>query len=317
MSLASLLFTALLLFFAGREVAGTTAGVVWAAAIGFASGTLQAELQFGTETTLYPAIAGAILGMARWFCRGRADRLTCAILFLSAAAGGLSKLSYLVIFLPMAAMAIRLAPGDRLKGMLAMGGGLLVISPWWLFNWRDAVHYASYASGFVRHEYPWATAAVRDLVGVPFSVGLAAALLTGVRSIRAASVTATRPARALVVTCLTALIPLLLLHVMGDNHNMRLLTPAWILAAGIVVLMLHMTGAFERRLGRAVVAVVLVAQAVVMTVTVGTRVELAARLAQPQVLHRGRAAGADPDRASRRRLGPQFSPDPFRLAAHW
>ena len=223
---------------------------------------------------MYPAIAGAILGTTRWFCRGRADRVTGAILFLSAAAGGLSKLSYLVIFLPMAAMALRVAPAGRRNGLLAMGGGLLLISPWWLFNWRDALHYASYASGFVRHEYPWFTAAVHDLIGVPFSVGLAVALLVCVRSARSASSAATTPARALVVTCLAGLLPLLVLHVMGDNHNMRLLTPAWILIVGIVVLLLDMAGAFERPLGRGMVALTLVAQAVVLAVTVGTQVEL-------------------------------------------
>jgi hypothetical protein len=268
LSMGSLLLTALLLFLAGREITGLTVGVVWAAAVGLASGPLRGDVLFGTETTLYPAIAGALLGITRWLCRGKADRLTCAILFLSAAAGGLSKLSFLVVFLPMAAMAAWLAPGSRRAGMLAIAGGLALIAPWWWFNWRDALHYAGYASRFARHGFPWLTSAVDELIGVPFTLGLVAALVVGIRSARATTVAASGPPRALIVTCLAGVIPLTLLHVMGDNHNMRLLSPAWIPTAGIVILMLHMAGTFEQPLGRRITALVIAAQAVVMTATI-------------------------------------------------
>jgi len=135
-----------------------------------------------------------------------------------------------------------------------------------------------------------------------------------------------------VVTFVAGVIPLVLLHVMGDNHNMRLLSPAWIPASGIVILMLHMAGTLTQPLGLRVVALVLAAQAVILAGRVWLRVEgqrdwqqlrtltagqppeeiriahlgEAVTLNSPQILHTWRLAGEtiDLDRLWRWESGP-------------
>jgi hypothetical protein len=56
-ALASLVFSAVILFFAGRQIASPTAGAMWASAFSFSVGPFMAETYFGTEATLYPAVA--------------------------------------------------------------------------------------------------------------------------------------------------------------------------------------------------------------------------------------------------------------------
>jgi hypothetical protein len=77
----------------------------WSLAVGCATGSLYSDLQFGTEVTLFPAIALALFGMARVFQREETDRVAGLALFFSAAIGGLSKLSFFVVFLPFMGMA--------------------------------------------------------------------------------------------------------------------------------------------------------------------------------------------------------------------
>ena len=267
LSLASLVVTALLLFGAGHELAGVSAGLAWSLAVGCANGSLYSELLFGTEVTLFPAIALGLYGMARVFQREETDRVAGLALFFSAAIGGLSKLSFFVVFLPFMGMAWWLARGQRLRVAAAAGAGLLVISPWWFFNWRDALDYARYASGFQRHEFPWFTSAVRHLLGIPFAVGLAVAIGWLIVRTRRGGLGATLPVRKMIVACLAGTIPLLFLHIMGRNHNMRLLAPAWILGAGIAALLLHASGAFARPAGKFIGALTLAAQALVLSIT--------------------------------------------------
>ena len=263
-SLAAFLLTIWMLYLAGREIGGPPAGIVWAGAVGLAAGTFWSSLQFGTETVLYPAIAMALLGLARLFCRGPVDRTTRLLLFASAAVGGLSKLSFFVVFLPLVAMAWWLAAGKRRALVLAFGAGLLLIAPWWIINWRDAVNYAAYASAFERHGFPWFQSAVFHLLGWPLAIGTVATLVLAAIRARTGEQEATGPPRALIVICLASIPSLVLLHVMGSNHNMRLLTPAWLPAAGILAMMLQLTGALASDRGRLAIAAILLAQVAVV-----------------------------------------------------
>ena len=95
-------------------------------------------------------------------------------------------------------------------------------------------------------------------------IGTVAALVWAAIRTRAGGAGSDRSARALIVICLASILPLLLLHVMGSNHNMRLLTPAWLPAAGILAMMLQVTGALASDRGRLAVAAVLLAQAAVV-----------------------------------------------------
>lgn len=179
LSLLSLFVTALLLFLSGKEISGTSAGIVWASAFAFSMGAVSAALNFGTETTfLYPALAGSLYGVARWFHKVRPDAVTVGALALSAALGSLSKLTFFAVFVPLIGAAMLLAPetDQRRRSLLAIlgaiAGGTLVAIPWWLANWRGALWFAKFSSRWsIDSDVPWIINAATNLLGVPFAIG--------------------------------------------------------------------------------------------------------------------------------------------------
>jgi hypothetical protein len=179
LSLLSLFVTGLLLFLSGKEISGTNAGIVWASAFAFSMGAASAALNFGTETTfLYPAIAGSLYGVARWFHKVRPDAVTLSALALSAALGSLSKLTFFPVFVPLIGAAMLVAPetDQRRRSLLAIlgaiAGGTLVTIPWWLANWRGAFWFAKFSSRWsIDSDVPWIINAATNLLGVPFAIG--------------------------------------------------------------------------------------------------------------------------------------------------
>jgi hypothetical protein len=236
-----------------------------------AVGPFEADLLFGTEVTLYPALAGTMLALSRWYRRGAADWTTCTLLAGSAAVGALSKLSFLVVFLPALTASLALAPAttERLRHQIRVAGaagiGLLLVSPWWIFNWPEAVRYGKYASDFIRDSEPWLSAALLKLLGWPFTVGILLAAGLGLASLPTLRSAADRPARHLLVVLLIGALPLLVLHMIGENHRMRLVTPALAAAAGAVPLALHLSNRLGRPAVQAGAAGIIVLQCLLLS----------------------------------------------------
>ena len=176
-SLLSLALTALLLFLSGKEICGTSAGLLWASGFSFSVGAFWGAWNFGTETTLYPALAGCLYGLARWFHKARADAVTMVVLALSTALGLLSKLTFFLVFVRLLGAAVLLAPETdrRDRSVLAVlgsvAGGTLIAIPWWLINWQSALKYGYWSSHHFPSGIPWLTGAATSLLGVPFAIG--------------------------------------------------------------------------------------------------------------------------------------------------
>jgi hypothetical protein len=268
LALFSLFSSASMLFMAGREIAGTGAGVLWASLFSFSIGTVWASSTFGTETTLYPTVAGCLYALARWFGRGRFDSISLSVLTVSAAMGALSKASFFVVLVPLIVAAMLLAP-DRSRwrkdvpaAVGALVAGVTIAIPWWLVNVRPAIAYAIYASGYVRHDFPWLGTAATDLLGPPFAVSLVFFIMwmlarAGEKfSYRTSNIAA----RNLVLACFAGCLPLVVLHIAGANHNMRLITPALMVAGAMVAIPLELSGLLNRRMISASLALILVAQ---------------------------------------------------------
>jgi hypothetical protein len=66
-------FSAVILFFAGRQIANYGIGIIWSITFSFSVAPFRAAAYFGTETTLYPAVAGCLYALTRWFGKGRPD----------------------------------------------------------------------------------------------------------------------------------------------------------------------------------------------------------------------------------------------------
>lgn len=248
----SFILSAVILFFAGRQIASAEAGLVWASAFSFSVGPYITASYFGTETTLYPAVAGCLYAVARWFRKERPDASTLVALALSTGVGALSKTSFFVILIPLIGMAMLLAPsknrGSRswLPILASVGCGILVAAPWWVFNWKNALEYARYASAYYRNDFPWATQAAINLFGVPFMISFLVFSVWALSQARAFWKTHDRMYSSFLLVCLVGFLPLVVLHIAGSNHNMRLITPALIPLTGIVAVLLHLTNLLRR-----------------------------------------------------------------------
>jgi hypothetical protein len=268
LSLLSLLATAFLLFLSGKEISGTNAGIVWASAFSFSAGTFSAALNFGTETAfLYPALAGSVYCIARWFHRLRPDGVTLGALALSTALGSLSKVTFFPVFVPLVGAAVLLAPktGPPRRSLLAIcgavGGGMLVTLPWWLANWRGALGFAKFSVLWsYQSDVPWVINAATNLLGVPFTLGFVIFLCwipvrgNGLWKI------SNKTAWNFAVVCLAGCLPLMVLHIASPNHIMRLLTPALIPGIGVVTVLLDLGSSLKRWSVGTFIALLLVIQ---------------------------------------------------------
>jgi len=267
LSLLSLFVTALVLFLTGKEISGTNAGILWASAFSFSAGAFWAALNFGTETTLYPALAGCLYGVARWLHKVRPDPTTIGVLALSTALGSLSKVTFFSVFVPLIGAAVLSAPktDERRRSLLAIlaavAGNTLVTLPWWLANWRDALWFAKWSRQSFSSDLPWLTEAATELLGVPFTVGFL--IFLGWILVRANSLwkIPNRTTWNFIVVCLTGCLPLVVLHTLSDNHIMRLLTPALIPSIGVVVVLLDLGNLLKQRFVSAFIASLFVIQA--------------------------------------------------------
>jgi hypothetical protein len=266
LTLLSFLFTALILFLTGKEISSVSAGVVWAGAFSLSAGAFSADLWFGTETPLYPAIAGCLYAVARWFRRERPDLPTLGVLAVSTGIGALSKASFFGVFVPLIAAAVLLVWTDlrRRRSLLligaAVGGGALVATPWWLVNARIALGYAHSAYAYSRHSAPWLSAAAIDLFGIPFAIFVLVYFLWVVMRATTLWRIADRPVREFVIACLAACVPFVVLDILAVNHNMRLLTPVLLPAMGVVSVTLELGGPRQRKLVTVCIALLFVIQ---------------------------------------------------------
>ncbi len=271
-ALASLVLTGALLFLAGRLVAGAAAGALWGAGFAFAASPFRADLLFGTEITLYPALAGVVYAVARWFRSGRVGPGAAIVLGGSTAIGALSKATFLVVLVPFLALAALFAwrqPGGRRASGLAAAAtfaGLLVAAPWWVYNGGEALRYASNSAGFTPHSFPWVPALMDDLLGPPLAVCVLGALMLAVLRLPWRPGSTDQVATSLAVACAGGAIMLAVLHALSINHNMRLLSPAWVPAAGVPAILLHGGGWLGRRSVQTGVSAALVAQSGLLAV---------------------------------------------------
>ena len=267
LSLLSLFVTALLLFLSGKEISGTKAGIVWASAFSFSMGVFAAAFWFGTEATfLFPALAGSIYGLGRWFHKIRPDAVTVIALAVSAALGSFSKVTFFAIFLPLIGAAILLAPetDKRRQTLLTVFGaiavGTIVAAPWWLVNWRGALWFAKMSSRWSIREGPWVIDVAKNLLGVPFAIGFLIFLCWILARGHRLRKTVNRNTVNFVLVCLAGCLPFAALQMVSANHLTRLLTPALVPGAGVVAVLLDLGGLLKRRAVSTFIALLLLIQ---------------------------------------------------------
>lgn len=317
LSLISLLLTTWLVYLTAHRLVGPCASTLAALSFILSIGVVHASLWFNMEYTLYLAIAASLYFILRHWDSALPNDRGWVGLGIALGLGAMSKLSFLLVAVPMVGAALFFSWRRWIRGPLPtyfiLGGilGLLLVLPWWAINYTAVLEYARYATDFSRADQPWLAAAVRYLLGPPYTVLAVAILLAAVWGLLSKSGSGLdRPRLAALWVCVAGIIPLLIAHVLASNHTMRLLSPVLLpgaVAVGIVV------GSFGWRHHRPVeilVAAVVLAQAVWVGVDVAVfkreqwdwdklrRVAQQYDIKHPVIVHLGNGAAMNPPQIS-------------------
>lgn len=252
-SLAFLLGTLLFVYLAAQQIADKTAGAFAVIVVGLCPTIIAASQRFGTEFPLYLAISAMLYFLFRQWNNSTESCYNWIGLGLAFGLGALSKTSFLAIAIPVFTASLLLSWRKAIAGptlqslMKAAGLGTLLALPWWWHNYRFALGYARRAGAFARHSLgppgpvtwgQWLEMFANNGLGLGITILVAAVLLT----ICFRRISKKRPQMnpRLVSSqwiCWVGAVPLLLTHMLGINHNPRLLSPALIpLAIGVAAL---------------------------------------------------------------------------------
>ena len=252
-SLAFFPITLLFIYLAAARVGGRVAGAFAVLALASCPEIVSATQTFGTEYPLYLATAATLYYLAANWDRREGSARDWIGLGLALGLGAWSKASFALIGGPAVLLTLVLS---RRKAFRGPGAGFLVKSvflaailaaPWWLLNGREAIRYAWYASNFARHSIGstfgevlvnWSLKLTLRTAGPLLTLLVLAVLLTPLLSALAKRKTGMSHGQttSLWLGLLTP-VPLALVHLLGSNHNMRLLSPALVpfaVAFGVV-----------------------------------------------------------------------------------
>ncbi len=240
-----------IIYLLGRLLAGPACGAFTVLLLAISPVVLGSAITFGTEPVLYLSVAGTLYFLLRRLQSPRRGLFDTLGLGFFLGLGLLSKTSFVMVAVPMMAMAFVLAWRRTIPGLYpafllraALVGGLLAF-PWWQRSWREALGYAQYSSQFARHSLggpgiplliQWFYTFARTALGLAVLALIAAVLVQAILSRHAWR----RPEphqRAVLWICLAAGIPLILVQFLGQNHNMRLISPSFFplaLALGLI-----------------------------------------------------------------------------------
>jgi 4-amino-4-deoxy-L-arabinose transferase-like glycosyltransferase len=240
-SIAVFAVTLAIIYRLGRRLAGPACGAFIVLLLTTGPTMLLCAVKFGTEFPLYLSVAGSLYFLTRRLQTPQRSLSDVLGLGFFLGLGLLSKTSFVMVAAPMMAVAFVLAWRGNMPGLspafvlkAALVGGLLAF-PWWQRSWREALAYAQYSSSFARHSLgafglpmliQWFYAFAKSATGIALLLLMVAVLAQVVVSRRALR-RLERPQRAVLWICLAAGVPLLLVQLLGQNHNMRLITPAF------------------------------------------------------------------------------------------
>lgn len=263
------------IYLLGRLLAGPACGAFTVLLLAISPAVLGSTVTFGTESVLYLSVAGTLYFLLRRLQSPHRDLFDIVGLGFFLGLGLLSKTSFVMVAAPMIAIAFVLAwrrtipglyPGFLLKAALI--GGFLAF-PWWQRSWREALGYAQYSSQFARHSLggfgfsmlmQWFHTFARSALGLALLLLIVVVLAQAIVS-RHALRRLEPYQRTVLWICLAAGIPLILVQFLGQNHNMRLITPSFFPLAVALGLIASLTAWTRARLLTAAATAVFALQA--------------------------------------------------------
>ncbi len=280
-ALLALAVTAGLAGAAAAAASGASAGILAALLVVLLPSVLSPSTQFGTEYPLFVAVAGMLWVMARVLYREGAGSPSGVLLGLFFGLGLLSKANFMVFAAPMLALwlaASFLDPGLRAARnviVTGIGVGLAAAIPWWAVNVKPVYWQTRYASGFVRHAWPFDSWVLKGVTYVAFvcecgfgyplaALGLVVA--AGAYATRRAdgAVLRDRRDRLMLGACLVSGGALLASQFLGRNQNARHAAPAFLAVAVALAVAAGRSGLVRRAGFAATVGAAVVAQVTLM-----------------------------------------------------
>ena len=153
-SLAFFCLTLTLVYRTAAQLMTPAAGAISAILLVLSPVVLGVSSHFYMEYTLYFAIAALFYALLRDWAMPTMRRSSWVGLGLAVGLGMLSKVSFAFVAVPVGLAALWLRwrqPGQRWGLFKAAGVGLLVMLPWWAFNFRAALSYALFSGNYVDH----------------------------------------------------------------------------------------------------------------------------------------------------------------------
>jgi len=231
-------------FAAGRAIAGTAGGAAAAIVVSTAPGLLVPMSMFATEGPLLAAIAATVWALASFRpppgdAARPADGLRWVPLGLAIGLGLLSKLTFAIVGGALVGLTVLASPllrgGTALRDHCLKGGllGALIAMPWYAHNAVVAVGFARSSSDYSgrselasRLDHP--SLLIAGGLGLPLAAALAVLVASRPWSAPVAAGPAATSRRrwtwVAILACSAA--PLIVMHLLGRNHALRIVGPA-------------------------------------------------------------------------------------------
>jgi len=238
-SLVFLVISLVFLYLAARQIAGPTAGAFAVIFLALSPVVIGANKSFGTEYPLILSIVAMFYFLFRAWDREDENPQNWIGLGFALGIGALSKMTFAAIAGPVLFVALffsirKMIAGPGLKFFIkAMTLGSLIAAPWWLLNYRQALEYAIFASGATSSRHALSQSLWEKLTGVPVlythqAIGPALTVLLVVVLLSVlyyrfskSHVSLSRKQVTALWVCLAGILPLLIIHMTGNNQNMR------------------------------------------------------------------------------------------------
>ena len=247
-----------------RRIASPAAGALAALVFCLSPEVISASIFFSTEGPFFLATSVMLYFVsAYWTDDIEPSRSNWIGLGLAIGLGFLSKSSFALIALPVVLATLFFARRRQLNfsatiSFIKAGAlGLIIAGPWWLKNLGSAVSYAKFAREQPRNSLgapsfvtwgKWFYTIVVSLIGPGLSILIGMLMILVVRKILVKKEVSLDPVqRTVLLTCLCAFLPLVILQLSGTNHLLRYLCPAVIPFAIAVGVLSNVSGWIRSR----------------------------------------------------------------------
>lgn len=257
-SLASLWVTLGFIYLAGKRIAGVTAGAFSVIFLAICPIIIAGNMRFYVDYPLQLAIAAILYFILLDWDREEERKISWIGFGIALGLGGLAKPPILFIAPPMMAVTLflnwqKIIIRPNLSWMIkGVTLSLIIMLPWWIFNFKTALAKAFLSGKFVRHSLgekgslmtfeKWLFSFSQSLLGSALTLlflAIVATLIVKLLNKKVKIKTATVGA---IAVCLAGSLPMLMLSAMGTNQNTRLISPTLITLAVAIGAIAALTG---------------------------------------------------------------------------